>query len=254
MQHLGLAKCISVIRDGLARFAIALACIIAFAVSPSLAQVQGPTQFQTAQADVSRLRAFEQLRPAPSQSQTDRSNLARIDWDRARQDRMEQSIAYRALMAQQVTNARQIRFYAPLSERSQARLRTVHLPVLLPQLGSNLTTRDGGEPGIMLTTRAHFYDASFFMSGVNIHVGGNARINHRLDDPQFRARLRADETASGVRISRDEGGFTASFSRYGAAYTVSVECASRSDRRCRNSELLENMVERLVVAGGNPEE
>lgn len=220
----------------------------------AFAQTRQSSTLQGLEVDPVRLQAFQQLQAVIDPQRPVDENLAVIDWDAARKDRNDQLVAYRRLITQQVSTAQQRPFSPPLSRQSQAGLRPVHLPVLLPQIGAAVTTRDGGEAGIMLITRAHFYDASFYVDGVSVHVGGNARINHRQSDPAFQARLAADANADGIRISQDEGGYTASFTRYGAAYTVSAECDSRSDARCRNSDLIETLLDQLVVAGGNPEE
>jgi len=179
--------------------------------------------------------------------------LAVIDWDQALADRAQHLAAYRRALVGQTAAVAVQPFSPPLSSRSQDNLRPVHLPVLLPQIGGQVLTRDGGEPGVMLISRAHFYDASFSIDGLSVHVSGTARINHRQPDAALAQALQAQRDGQGLEITRDEGGHTALFSRYGAAYTVSVECASRSDARCRDDSALRDLVARLVVAGGVPE-
>lgn len=229
-------------------------CLAGVMSTDAQGQTRQSSELSTLQIDPERIRAFQNLQAAIDPRQPLADNLAVIDWSAAQRDRNEQLAAYRRLSSQEITVAGgQMPFSPPLSRASQASLQPVHLPVLLPQIRARVLTRDGGDTGITLITRAHFYDASFYASGLSVHVGGNARINHRLQDPQFQARLAAEARADGVRISRDEGGFTASFTRYGAAYTLSVECDSRSDVRCRNTEIVERLVDQLVVAGGNPE-
>lgn len=227
-----------------------------FGLTPLQAQTAQPAPRAVVQqldpAQLERLQAFQQLQVVrPEQADP---NLAVIDWEAARADRQRQLAAYRETLGQSATTARlPTPFAAPLSERSQAQLRPVHLPVLLPQTNAQVLTRDGGQPGVMLITRAAFYDASMSLDGMSVHLGGNRRINHRRADPGMETMLNRGRAADGLRISRDEAGYTADFTRYGASYTVSIECSSRTDPRCADEAAVRALVDSLVVAGGNPE-
>ena len=238
-------------------WACGLAAVSGLVGLPQLeAQTAQPAPRATVQqidpAQLERLQAFQQLQVVRP-SQTD-PELAVIDWEAARADRQRQLAAYRETLGQSATAARRpTPFAAPLSERSLARLRPVHVPVLLPQTDAEVLTRDGGQPGVMLITRADFYDASMSLDGMSVHVGGNRRINHRRADPGMATVLNQGRGAGGVRISRDEAGYTADFTRYGASYTVSIECSSRTDPRCADEAAVRALVDSLVVAGGNPE-
>jgi len=182
--------------------------------------------------------------------------LADIDWAQAFADRDRQLAEFRQTQANGTLSAvrPQQTFIPQISERSLARLTPVRLPVLLPQLQGAVTARAGGQPGLMLMTRDHFYDASFHQDGVSVHITGTRIIHHSVNTPDLAAAMRRGRGGDGVRVSRDEGGFTADFSRYGAAYTISVECASRTDPRCADESFIRALTGRLVVAGGNPEE
>lgn len=228
-------------------------CLFAAGVLAAPSNAQQRSEIEPRQAVP--VREFQALRVVQRAPAAERDpNLAVIDWNAAREDRQRQLIAFRQQAARVTAAVGAAPFAPPLSASSQERLRPVRLPVLLPQVSGPVTTRPGGEPGVMLITRDHFYDASFSIPGLTVHVSGTAVIRHRLTDAAMAGALEAGRGADGVRFSRDEGGYTADFSRYGAAYTVSIECASRTDPRCRNEAGVRALVERLVVAGGSPEE
>lgn len=238
--------------------AISLAALVGAEAAAQQAEPEAaPTRLPVQRAQAVQavpLRDFQELRVVQAERTTPGDpNLAEIDWAAAQADRQRQLAAYRQQSLTAVTAAPPP-FAPPLSAASQERLRPVRLPVLLPQIGGPVTTRQGGDPGVMLITRAHFYDASFAVPGMSVHVSGTAIIRHRVTDAGMAATLDAGRGADGVRVSRDEGGYTADFSRYGAAYTLSIECASRTDRRCADETAVRALVDRLVVAGGNPEE
>ena len=212
-------------------------------LDPQRQQAIDPARFQ--------IQDFSQLRPVRPETSERDPRLAVIDWSQAAADRREQLAANRERFA---TAARGPQGLTPqVSERSRERIRPVHMPVLLPLTDEAVTTRAGGEAGMMLVTRAYFYDASYHLDGMSVHVGGTRLINHRGSETAQAAGLQRDRGADGVRIVTNESGRTADFTRYGAAYTVTLECVSAGDPRCADDTYLRALLGRLVVAGGNPE-
>lgn len=209
-------------------------------VDPSRLQPVDPDRFQ--------IRDLNQLRAVVAQPRERDPDLAVIDWAAALSDRRAEMTEYGG----DATNALGAAGYLPqIARRAAAQARPVHMPVLLPMREGAVFTRNGGEPGVMLITRAHFYDASYFDDGVSVHVAGTRRINHR--SPAGAAGIGRGRGADGLRVVTDEAGLTADFTRYGAAYTVTVECVSSSDPRCADEDFVRALVGRLVVAGGGPE-
>ncbi|KAA5805283.1 hypothetical protein F1654_04695 [Alkalicaulis satelles] len=215
--------------------------------------------------DIERFRQMEVIRrgeeqaeqaeqPAPERARDPR--IADIDWTAARADHQAQLAAFRERTAATATRVVTTESYTPFVARDLAdRLEPVHLPVLLPQINGVIQTRSGGQPGLMLRTRANFYDASYDHDGMSVTISGTRLIRHRMNSPQMRERMDRGRGADGVMVERDEsGGLTASFTRYGAAYTVTVECGTYADPRCEDETAIRELVGRLVVAGGNPEE
>lgn len=217
-------------------------------IDPRQLQPVDPSRFQ--------IQDFAQLRPVRPETRERDPRLAVINWTAAYTDRERQLAAFN----QADTPAGVVRppvrdqgFYPQISERSSNNIRPVHMPVLLPVADGPVTTRAGGEAGLMLMTRAHFYDASWHVDGMSVHVGGSRLINHSGSDMARAADLNRGRRADGYRIVTNESGLTADFTRYGAAYTVTLECGSASDPRCADETYLRGLLGRLFVAGGNPE-
>lgn len=209
-----------------------------------------PARLRALQAQTVPLQDFSQLRPVIAQDDPvpEGRRLAQIDWDAAIADQRRQQSFPQSATVEVATFPQP----APIAERSENNIRPVRLPVLLPRWGSTVFTRPGGEPGVMLITRSHVYDASWYETGLSVHVSGTRVINH-VGEGVRSAMLDRGRGSEGVRIQRDEGGLTADFSRYGAAYTLSLECESRTDPRCADEMALRQLIAGLVVAGGSPD-
>ncbi len=218
--------------------------------------------------DIERFRQMEVIRRGAEQAAQGRTDTAQtaprerdprpaeIDWDAARSDMERQLGEFRQQTQATETRVVTTESYTPFVSRGLAgRLEPVHMPVLLPRVNGVISTRPGGEPGLMLRTRANFYDASYDLDGMSVAISGTRIIHHRMNAPEMRRTMNIGRDADGVQVQADEsGGYTANFSRYGAAYTVTIECATARDPRCQSEDTVRGIVRSLVVAGGNPEE
>lgn len=216
--------------------------------------------------DIERFRQLDVIRrgaglqaqdiPAEPPARERDPRLADIDWAAARQDHERQLADFRQRTQTTVTRVVTTESYTPfIAPHLIDRLEPVYLPVLLPQVNAPISTRSGGDAGLMLRTRAHFYDASFDQGGLSVAISGTRLINHRINAPDLRRRMDIARGADGVQVQADEsGGYTANFSRYGAAYAVTIECATARDPRCQSEDTIRAIVASLVIAGGNPEE
>jgi hypothetical protein len=219
-----------------------------------------PRQVQPVDRGQFQIQDFSQLRPVRPETQERDPRLAVIDWTAAYSDRARQiaelSQSPNRSPNQVGTTATPTQGFLPeISDRSRERIRPVHMPVLLPTpvSGETITTRAGGEPGMMLVTRAYFYDAAWSIDGLSVQVNGTRLINHRGNAVARAADLNRGRGGDGYRIVTNESGLTADFSRYGAAYTVTLECGSGTDPRCADEAHLRGLLGRLIVAGGNPD-
>ncbi len=119
----------------------------------------------------------------------------------------------------------------------------IAIPVLLPSeplLAEHLRIFPNG---------AH-YAASSRSGGMSFHMTGHGRAFdlmpaavRRLPHADLRARIPAD----GIVIEHTEFGLDAGFSRFGAAYSISLECADPTDRRCIDDNFVRGLVARLMV-------
>jgi hypothetical protein len=150
---------------------------------------------------------------------------------------------------------------APINQRGRLiNLRFIHnnkplidkvaIPVMLPSeppLANNLRLFPNG---------AH-YAVSSKSGGMSFHMTGHGRAfdlmpmaARRLPGSDFRARIPVD----GIVIERTEVGMDASFRRFGAAYSISLECADPTDFRCTDEAFIRGLIARLmVVIPGDPQ-
>lgn len=86
------------------------------------------------------------------------------------------------------------------------------------------------------------YSASVLLEGVAVSIFGT-RIAMDIGAD-------ADLAASSLRVALSEEGASASVERYGAAYTITVECKKRSDPRCASEQYVRDLVSGLELVGG----
>ncbi|WP_291845002.1 hypothetical protein [Maricaulis sp.] len=123
------------------------------------------------------------------------------------------------------------------------------LPVLIP--GTAALGLDGNAR-ILLFPRENFYNLSITAPGLVIEVFGTRLAHARAPDPLSTRRLNASDS-DGYRISQTEYGRELSFNRYGAAYSITVECdGPNSDPRCRTDAYVRGLADSLIIAAGNP--
>ncbi len=147
---------------------------------------------------------------------------------------------------------------APVNQRGQAvnakfiaanrgGINSVTIPVLLP-----------GEPdlapGLRFFPNGDFYTVSSSSNGMSFVLSGAGRAfplppatARGLPNGSLKSRIPAD----GIVIEQTEAGIDASFNRYGAAYSIALECAkSHDDPRCKDAVYLRGVISRLVVVPG----
>jgi hypothetical protein len=119
----------------------------------------------------------------------------------------------------------------------------VSIPVFLPSeppLAEHLRLFPNG---------AH-YAVSSNSRGMSFHMTGHGRAFdlapaavRRLPQGTFRSRIPLD----GIVIEHTESGIDASFNRFGAAYSIALECADPTDFRCNDEQFVRGLVARLMV-------
>lgn len=187
---------------------------------------------------------FQRAQTAPA-AQGQRATS--IDWASARRDQATQ---------QRATQGRAAGQRAVPQPRNAAAgdLAAVRLPVLIPAIPGAETTLVSGQPGMLLFPRQNFYAASMAVDGVAVEVFGTRLVNAVIADPAATRRLQAGRDAEGFIVTRTETGQIVDFSRYGAAYSITLECDDpEADPRCTDPEFVRNVARSLQIAGGEPE-
>lgn len=122
------------------------------------------------------------------------------------------------------------------------------LPVLLPV-----------EPALMRSVRVFFEPNSYSASGdigrANVTIYGTHVFRKRApDDPIARAAAAAPrETLPNgvqVRVTTAEAGINLTFTRWGAAYLISIECEDiNRDARCSDPDYIKSLAENMATIG-----
>lgn len=125
--------------------------------------------------------------------------------------------------------------------RDRSVLDTVRVPVLLPAL-QGVRARAGGEHGVLFFARGRLYAASFRIDIIELEITGMSE-----------AGFSRPGTGGAPNITRTETGQEASFTRFGAGYSVAVRCSDHAaDPRCTDPEFLNGVIGSLSMAGGQP--
>lgn len=176
---------------------------------------------------------------AAAQPKPDERRLMPIDWAEVRD----------ALKNQRLQRApiRQMTIQADAPQPS--------LPMLLP-----FDQEIAAKAAVNLFPRPHSYAASMRMGEITIEVHGDRRaLVLDKNDPMLRvvqsknvARLAGADVP--FALDRTEGGYDLTFSRFGAAYLVSIECFNpETDQRCTKPTFVKLLGERMGLVGRDSE-
>lgn len=178
----------------------------------------------------------------------DRPRRVSINWGQAREDFQRQSRITGGEVMTTAVNLVQ-RFPRPDNEEAAGVVNT-RLPVLMPTLEA---LDLGAAPRTRLFPRENFYTLSIRGPNILIEVFGTRLAHAEAPDAASQRRLLA--RASNLDISQTEYGVEVNFNRYGAAYSITIECTNpRTDLRCRQTDYAQRIAETLVIAGGTPGE
>jgi hypothetical protein len=170
-----------------------------------------------------------------------------IDWVAAREDGRAQ-----AAQPGEITTAavRQVpQFPRPANEQA-AEVTNTRLPVLIP---ASAALGFDSEPAVLLFPRENFYNLSITGDDILIEVFGTRLAHAQAPNAQAARNLRAGD-GDGYRFSQTEYGREVSFNRYGAAYSITVECdAPETDPRCASDDYARQLVQSLMIAAGSPD-
>jgi len=203
------------------------------------------TQAQT--AELPNAAALQQSQPDAQPASPEAPRTATINWDQARADARRQGAANNQALAA-VRTAPEI---PRPSNREAGEVANTRLPVLVPNMGVL-----SGEPAptVLLFPHEDFYTLSISGDGLVIEVFGT-RLAHAVAPDALTARQLRATGPDALRVSATEYGQVADFNRYGAAYSVTLECDNpQSDPRCTDDVLVRRLARSLVIAAGSPDE
>lgn len=221
--------------------------VAALGLASPIAALGTATGQQAQPSEISRNANFvaTQDNSAPS---PDAPRVAEIDWNLARAAAREQ-----AAQSGQTASAARIQSPASVqpSNPQAENARFTHLPVLVPQrdaLGMS------SEPVTLLFPHEFFYALSITGEGVVIEVFGTRLVHAVAPDAISQRRLSAGGPGA-YRISATEYGRELHFNRFGAAYSVTVECEEpETDARCSSDDYARALADSLVIVAGSPGE
>jgi hypothetical protein len=130
--------------------------------------------------------------------------------------------------------------YAGMLAGVRRKMSTIAIPVLLPaeaELASDLELFPNGA----------FYSASCSYEGMSVLVTGSGRVFAVSPKAARGAGDLPAPSPDGVSVTPTEAGLEASFSRFGASYSVALDCRRPGDRRCAAPGYLRGLVSRMVV-------
>lgn len=181
--------------------------------------------------------------------QPDAPAVVPVDWTAAQIDaRRQQAQASEFSTAMAVNFARQV---VRPDNAQAAEVRDTRLPVLLP---SPQSLQINGEAQVLLFPHETFYNASITGDRLLVEIFGTRLAHARAPDARA-ARNFATGTSGGYRIAPTEYGQEVHFSRYGAAYSITIECDRPDlDARCTDAAYARNLADALVIAAGSPEQ
>ncbi|MEA1942748.1 MAG: hypothetical protein U9P68_10925 [Pseudomonadota bacterium] len=186
------------------------------------------------------------LQQAPSPATPDDPRVMPINWVEARQDaRTQTQFDTRAVAARRAP-----RFPQPGNEGAEA-VTDTRLPVLIP---SSNALGLGADPQTLLFPRENFYTLSITGADILVEVFGTRLAHATAPDDAAGRRLRAGD-GDGYRVTATRYGQELSFNRYGAAYSITVECTRpEEDARCTAGDYVRRLADSLLIAAGRPDE
>ncbi len=97
----------------------------------------------------------------------------------------------------------------------------------------------------------NFYTITFFLNGATLIISGDKSYQQSMtQDTQAQAIQQATQTQ---RFVRAEGMMTTDFNRYGANYSLLLECNKPDeDQRCLEDNFLKQRYQELILVGGHP--
>lgn len=244
------------------KFGISMLAVALMSTSAPIDMAEAQERPSTARERITNVQSWDlqvsRVRPAnlavatlvqPAPARPNRPRVMPIDWGQVREDLQRQNAQFSDNNFTTATRLPQT-FPRP-SNNEAAEIARTRLPVLLPP---NATLRLANAPRVFLFPQEDFYTASINAPGILIEVFGTRLAHTEAPDPVTLRRLRA-QGPDGYQITQTEYGVEVNFNRYGAAYSITIECEfPLADDRCSELEYGRQLVENIGIVAGSPGE
>jgi hypothetical protein len=127
--------------------------------------------------------------------------------------------------------------YSGFATQNRDRISRITVPVLAPSDPDLLTN-------LKIFPNGAGYSASASSRGMTFLITGTARV---FGLGERTARTAAGVGGEAVHIERTASGLDASFTRFGAAYSISLDCSRAEDSRCSDRAYARGLVSGLVA-------
>lgn len=133
---------------------------------------------------------------------------------------------------------------SPYSSLLTEGIRNTTLPVYLP-------ASHAYDKNMSVVADKNFYTITLFLDSASLIISGDKSYQQSMvQDAQAQAIQQATQTQ---RFIRAEGMMTSDFNRYGANYSLMLECDKPDeDQRCLQSDFLMQRYQELILVGGHP--
>ena len=204
-----------------------------------------PTQIAPTRLNTANLQT---LQTRPVQTATPSEPVAvTVNWNQARIDAREAAAANTQAFRPEVGLSRQVRTIPVPRNLDPQRLAQTQVPILVPTLSALGFSR---EPLTMIFPRGDFYTLSITGEGVLVEVFCT-RLAHAEPNTALSARRIRGNGPEGYRTEQTEYGREVSFTRYGIAYSITIECDDpEGDARCASPQYGRGLMESLQILPG----
>ena len=205
-----------------------------------------PTQIDPTRLNTANLQTL-QAQPARTATPSDPVAVT-VNWDQARIDARTAAANTNQSTRPEIGLARQVRTFPIPRNLDPVSLAQTEVPILVPTYAALGFSR---EPVTLLFPRGDFYTLSITGEGVLVEVFCT-RLAHAEPNTAISARRIRGSGPEGYRTEQTEYGREVSFTRYGIAYSITIECDDpEGDARCAAPQYGRGLMESLQILPGS---
>ncbi|MAK64004.1 MAG: hypothetical protein CMF75_04550 [Maricaulis sp.] len=205
-----------------------------------------PTQIDPTRLNTTNLQTL-QAQPVRTATPADPVAVT-VNWDQARVDARVAAANNAQNFRPEVGLARQVRVFPIPRNLDPVSLAETEVPILVPTYAALGFSR---EPVTLIFPRGDFYTLSITGEGVLVEVFCT-RLAHAEPNTAISARRIRGNGPEGYRTEQTEYGREVSFTRYGIAYSITIECDDpEGDSRCSAPQYGRGLMDSLQILPGS---